>query len=502
VERRARDYAAAAMVHPLTVLVTGGSGFIGSHVVDQLLAAGHRPRIFDLRPSPYHPTGAVPAAIGDLADLEALTAAMQGCDVVAHLAAAADVGEVARDPVGAEERNSRGTVNVLEAARRTGIGRVLYASTVWVYSDTDAPVHAEEIPLHPPAHLYSATKLAGELYCRSYRELYGVESTVLRFGIPYGPRARPAAVVPSFIRQALAGGPLTIAGDGRQTRRFVYVEDLAEGIVAALTPAAANRVYNLVGEEETSVEEIAATVRELVSDVEIRHVPGRAGDLRGAPVSGARAAEELGWQPRTPFREGVQRYLEWHRAQPATALGTPVPAEPGPAAAATPVLDVRAPAVAVAPAPDVPAPAAALGPAAGTPRSAGRWWRRGRAVTGLLPRVALAGLFAVLVGIAVLGTATLVPIDQDMDAYDTFFAILILLAPPTLTGGFEWEPRTGRRLERACWLVAAAELAGATGVYGAHHPVLAVGAVTAGLAALLARERAPRRSIVANADGG
>ena len=222
----------------LNVLVTGGSGFIGSHVVDRLLAAGHRPVIFDVRPPVHHAAADVAFVQGELRDLDRLTHAMQGCDAVMHMAAAADVDEVRKDPVDAEERNARGTLHVLEAARRSEVGRVIYASTIWVYSDTEADLQEESLPLRAPAHLYTATKLAGELYCRSYRELYDVESTILRFGIPYGPRARPAAVIPAFVNKALAGEPLTIAGDGSQSRRFVYVEDLAEGVVRALTPAA------------------------------------------------------------------------------------------------------------------------------------------------------------------------------------------------------------------------------------------------------------------------
>ena len=161
-------------------------------------------------------------------------AALAGCDAVVHLAAAADVDEVATDPLGAEQTNARGTASVLEAARRAGVGRVVYASTIWVYSDVEAAVVDEDTPLRAPAHLYTATKLAGELYCRSYRELYDLDTVVLRFGIPYGPRARPAAVVPAMVGRALAGEPLTVAGDGAQTRRFVYVEDLADGVVRAL----------------------------------------------------------------------------------------------------------------------------------------------------------------------------------------------------------------------------------------------------------------------------
>ena len=178
-----------------------------------------------------------------------------------------------------------------------------------------------------PDHLYTATKLAGEMYCRSYAALYGLDCTVLRFGIPYGPRARPAGVIPIFVRKALAGEPLTIAGEGLQSRRFVYVEDLADGVVRALAPQAVGRVYNLVGDESVSVRAIADAIRALVGDVAIVHTPARAADFAGAEVCGARAATELGWRPATSFDEGVRRYLEWHcrdaadpPAAPAVAL--------------------------------------------------------------------------------------------------------------------------------------------------------------------------------------
>jgi UDP-glucose 4-epimerase len=294
------------------ILVTGGSGFVGSHLVDRLLADGWSPRIFDLRPSPWHADA--PMVVGDLNDLDRVCGAMAGCEAVIHLAASANVNSVLVDPADADRQNVRGTLNVLEAARRCGVGRVIYASTIWVYSDTPPDCQGELLPPHPPAHFYTATKLAGELYCRSYEKLYGLPCTILRFGIPYGPRARLTTVVPAFTASALAGEPLAIAGDGRQSRRFVYVEDLAEGIVRALAPVAANRTYNLVGTQDTTVREIADAVRDAVGDVEIVHGPGRVGDFAGAPVSGARAEAELGWSASTSLAEGVRRYVEWHRA--------------------------------------------------------------------------------------------------------------------------------------------------------------------------------------------
>ena len=292
------------------VLVTGGSGFIGSHVVDKLAEAGIEPRIFDLRHSPHHADGEVDTVIGDLFDHDALCAAMEDCEAVVHLAASADVGIVAEQPVDAERTNARGTLAVLEAARATGT-HVVYGSTIWVYGESGEGLIAEDAPLGLPAHLYTASKLAGEMYCSSYAELYDVPFTILRFGIPYGPRARPAAVIPIFVSKAIKGEPLTIAGDGMQTRRFVYVEDLAEGIVAALERGGRNRVYNLAGDETVTIRELADVVSELVEDTEIVHTPGRNGDFGGAVISNERAASELGWRASTPLREGVRRYLAW-----------------------------------------------------------------------------------------------------------------------------------------------------------------------------------------------
>jgi UDP-glucose 4-epimerase len=445
----------------LTVLVTGGSGFIGSHVVDKLRDAGHRPVIFDARP-PGEPDHAdLPAVVGELDDLERLCVAMQGCDAVIHLAAAADVNEVRDEPVEAERHNARGTLHVLEAARRCAVGRVVYASTIWVYSDTPATCHEESIPLQPPAHLYSATKLAGELYCRSYQELYGVEHTILRFGIPYGPRARPAAVVPAFVGRALAGEPLTIAGDGLQSRRFVYVEDLAEGVVRGLDPVAANRTYNLVSEVDTTIREIAETVRDILGDVAIEHVPGRSGDFAGAPVSGSRAAEELGWRPQTAFAEGVRRYVEWHRA------ATPVPASPPELATA-----------------------------------ASR-----RELAPLVRRGALALLWAAVTAVLILGVFALAPFDEVASSYGTFVTTLILLIPLVLTGLFEWDESWTRVLQATLWVMAIACLLAAVSPWppaidrlAEHHAIaLALFAASAATAAQLPARPATLRHWLASA---
>ena len=201
------------------------------------------------------------------------------------------MNKVLLDPALAEAVNAGGTRAVLEAARLEDVTRIVYASTIWVYGDANGhgPLDEEE-RLSLPGHLYTATKLAGEMYCSSYGALYGLEHTILRFGIPYGPRARPTAVVAAFVAKALAGQPITIAGDGTQSRRFVYVEDLADGVVATLDPMAVGRVYNLVGSTSTTVREIAETVRGSL-------LPCRSSTSKGAPAT-SRAARSPASAPR------------------------------------------------------------------------------------------------------------------------------------------------------------------------------------------------------------
>src|SRR5256714_9497464 len=158
----------------MRVLVTGGSGFIGSHVVDKLRASGHEPVIYDLRPSPWHEPGSVDTVLGSITDREALERALHSCDAVAHLAAVADVNDVHAEPEDAERVNARGTVTVLEAARRAGVKRLGYASTIWGDSDCNAEEVDEDTLLPPPSHLYPGAKRAGGLYCKAYQARYGL----------------------------------------------------------------------------------------------------------------------------------------------------------------------------------------------------------------------------------------------------------------------------------------------------------------------------------------
>jgi UDP-glucose 4-epimerase len=296
----------------MRVAVTGGCGFIGSHVVDQLLRAGHDVVVVDLARGWRNPAADYREV--DLFDQPDLVAALAGAQAVFHLAGAADVNAVAADPVRAVQLNVEGTARVLEAARQGGVDRVLLASTVWVYGATVGQgerTEAAPVDLSRAGHVYVATKLAAEMLVHSYHEMFGQQFTILRYGIPYGPRMREALVVARFVRAAQEGQPITIAGTGEQQRNYVYVEDLADAHVRALAPAAAGQTLALEGGAPVSVREIADTVCSLVRPVPIEHVPARTADYEGIPVSGRLAKELLDWAPVTPFAEGVRRYLAW-----------------------------------------------------------------------------------------------------------------------------------------------------------------------------------------------
>ena len=295
----------------MKVLVTGGSGFIGSHVVDKLRDKGVEVRVYDGVMPTYRKD--VEFYQGSILDLTALKFAMNEVDAVYHLAAVADVKDVYNDPHYSESINTRGTVNVLEAARSGSIKRVIYGSTTWVYSESEGNKVNETTPLHAPSHFYTATKLSGEYYCQAYSKLYGVDVTILRYGIPYGPRARDGAVVPIFVKKALNGEALTIAGDGSQFRKFIYVEDLAEGNALALKGIAKNKIYNLDGKEKVTIKGIAETIQKILGNVKIEYTPARPGDFSGKEVSSELAREELGWEPKVSFEEGVRRYIKWYK---------------------------------------------------------------------------------------------------------------------------------------------------------------------------------------------
>lgn len=300
----------------MRVLVTGGSGFIGSHVVDKLLDYGVTVRVFDMvYPRYWDKEDAVEFYKGSIIDLDDLRMAMSGVDAVIHMAALANVNEVVEEPHYAESINVRGTINVLEAMRKSDVERIVYASTSWVYSDVKQESVDEETPIAAPEHLYTTTKITSEFYCQNYANHYDLEPTIVRYGIPYGPRARGGTVLPIFTRLALNDEPLTIYGSGEQFRNFVYVEDLAEGTVLALVPEAVREIYNLTGDEKVTINQVAETVHDILGDVEITHEEARGGDFEGKDIDNSKAKDELGWSPTTTFADGARKYIEWYEEQ-------------------------------------------------------------------------------------------------------------------------------------------------------------------------------------------
>jgi UDP-glucose 4-epimerase len=298
-----------------TVVVTGGSGFIGSHVVDALVDAGHQVTVVDHRVRPHR------SDVGfedvDLMDLSSVLAATKGAEHIFHLAAVSNVNYAYKYPVYSTALNVMGTTHMLEAARINGVQRVHLASTVWIYNGAPNGKPADEtVPfyLDGAGHIYTSTKMAAEMICHNYSQLYKVPFTILRYGIPYGPRMREELLIPIFIKRALNGQPLTISGRGEQYRNFVYVRDMAEAHVLAMKENAANQTYNLEGTRKVTVLEVAEGIKKaLGDDVKLEFVPARPGDFGGKEVTANKARHELGWYPTVSFEEGLRQTVDWFR---------------------------------------------------------------------------------------------------------------------------------------------------------------------------------------------
>jgi UDP-glucose 4-epimerase len=296
----------------MKVAVIGGSGFIGSHVVDKLLDEGHDVTVFDIM-KPHRED--VRHVFLDLFDFHKVMVGLAGnYDVFYLLAAMANVNDIFKNPVETAIVNFQGVVNVLEAIRRYG-GRLILASTVWVYMMAEGENVDEDTPLlvQNVNHTYTASKVAAELYMKSYNTLYNVDFTILRYGIPYGTRGREGTVIVNFVKKALKGEPLIIQGDGSQYRNFIYVEDLAEGNVAALQDIAKNKIYNLEGMRPVTIKEVAETVSRLFGGITVEFKESRAGDFEGRIASNEKALKELGWKPRVDIEEGIKKYIEWYK---------------------------------------------------------------------------------------------------------------------------------------------------------------------------------------------
>jgi UDP-glucose 4-epimerase len=305
-------------------LVTGGAGFIGSHLVEALVGAGRRVRVLD-----DGSTGRLAnlAAVrerielieGSVTDPSAVGPAMEGVEHVFHLAALPSVQRSVEDPLATHEVCATGTLRVLEVARRTGVRRVVYAASSSAYGDTPGAVRTEDDPVAPLSP-YASAKLAGEHYCRCFTQVYGLETVRLRFFNIFGPRQRAdspySGVIALFIAAMLRGRVPTVYGSGEQSRDFTYVANAVAALLrAAEAPGAAGKVYNVGSGGRTSVLELVARLNELLGTrIEPTHGPARAGDVLHSQADVSRARAELGYEPAVSLAEGLRRTIESVRA--------------------------------------------------------------------------------------------------------------------------------------------------------------------------------------------
>lgn len=305
----------------MKVLVTGGAGFIGSHVVEALLAAGHSAVVVDDLSTGRraHLPPAVPLIEMDIRDSGlAEVFARERPDGVSHHAAQVDVRRSVADPLGDADINVRGSLNVLEAARRAGVRRFVYASTGGaVYGEPEYLPVDERHPVNPLSP-YGVSKHTVEHYLYLYRQNFGLESVVLRYPNVYGPRQNAhgeAGVVAIFASRLLRGEPVTIFGDGEQTRDFTYVSDCARANVLALANPAAAGLYNLGTGQATSINEICAALQALTgAPAAVQHSPAKVGETRFICLAAGRARAELGWQPEFSLADGLARTVAYFRS--------------------------------------------------------------------------------------------------------------------------------------------------------------------------------------------
>lgn len=305
------------------ILVTGGAGFIGGHLVEALVAAGNVVRVLDdfSTGSPDN-LAAVADRIevrdGSLVDAAAVDEAVAGCELVFHLGALPSVARSVQDPAATHAVCATGTLHVLDAARRFGVRRLVYAASSSAYGDTPGILRREDDPVAPLSP-YAAAKLAGEFYCRSFHRVYGLETVRLRFFNIFGPRQNPhspyTGVIALFTACMSRGEPPRIEGDGLQSRDFTYVANAVQGMMrAAEAPGLAGKVFNLGAGGSTDLLELVRQLNSILgTNLDPVHGPPRPGDVRHSQADITLARREMGYEPAVSFTEGLRRTVAWYQ---------------------------------------------------------------------------------------------------------------------------------------------------------------------------------------------
>ena len=306
-----------------TLLVTGGAGFIGSHIAAALVARGDRVRVLDNfctgnRENIAALGKGVEFVEGDLAKASDIARAVDGVEVVFHQAALASVPRSVDTPLDTNDACVTGTVMLLDGARKAGVRRVVFAGSSSAYGDQPTPAKNEKL-LPMPLSPYAAAKLAGEFYCQAFTKTYGLETVTLRYFNVFGPRQDPksqyAAVIPKFITEILAGQQPTIFGDGKQSRDFTYIDNVVQGnLLAADAPAAVGQTVNVAcGESFDLLQVMDGINKALGTDVKPIFEPARVGDVRDSLADISLARQLLKYEPVVDFEEGLRRTVEYYK---------------------------------------------------------------------------------------------------------------------------------------------------------------------------------------------
>ncbi len=311
----------------MRVLITGGAGFIGSHLGERLLARGDEVVVLDNFNDFYSPAikrrnveealGDARVVVGDLRDAPLIEGLVgEGFDAVVHLAAMAGVRPSVEDPLLYQDVNVRGTMILLEALRKRPQTRFVMASSSSVYGGNERAPFREDDEIHRPISPYAATKRATELFAYTHHHLYGIPTTCLRFFTVYGPRQRPEMAIHKFVALTLAGQPLPFFGDGETRRDYTYIDDIIDGVVRSIDRCKGYRIYNLGESQTTSLSELVELIGQACGRTPVLdRRPMQPGDVTLTYADISRAREELGYAPRTTVAEGLARFMEWYHAR-------------------------------------------------------------------------------------------------------------------------------------------------------------------------------------------